>query len=237
MIPVKLTKRKSVLVIAAHPDDEVLGCGATMARHVARGDSVHVMILAEGITGRNMKRSQPRESNALTALSKCAKNANKILGVTSLVLERYPDNRLDSIDRLDIIKTIENRIAKIKPRVVYTHHGGDLNIDHRRVHEAVITACRPLPGYQTKEILFFEIPSSTEWQIPSHGNAFIPNWFVDVSNTLTLKLRALNAYAPELRAYPHPRSLQAVEHLARWRGASIGVQAAEAFMLGRKLVD
>ena len=228
---------KSVLVVAAHPDDEVLGCGATMARHVARGDSVHVLILAEGITSRNLKRGRRHESNALTDLSRCAKNANKILGVTSLVLERYPDNRLDSIDRLDIIKTIEKHIAKIRPRVIYTHHGADLNIDHRRVHEAVITACRPLPGHPTKEILFFEIPSSTEWQTPTQSNAFLPNWFVDVTDTLKLKLTALNAYAPELRAFPHPRSLKAVEHLARWRGANIGVQAAEAFMLGRKLVD
>ena len=228
---------KSVLVIAAHPDDEVLGCGGTMAKHAADGDSVHVLILAEGVTSRSEKRGLRRDERLLSALATCAKNANKILGAKSVVFERYPDNRLDSMDRLDIIITVKKHIENKKPRIIYTHHGADLNVDHRRVHEAVVTACRPLPGHHTRELLFFEVPSSTEWQIPMPGNAFLPNWFVDVSDSLKQKLKALEAYAPELRAYPHPRSLKAVEHLARWRGASIGVRAAEAFMLGRKLVE
>jgi LmbE family N-acetylglucosaminyl deacetylase len=119
--------------------------------------------------------------------------------------------------------------------VVYTHHAGDLNVDHQRVSQAVMTACRPQPGCAVKKIAFFEIPSSTEWQSPSSGPAFAPNWFVDISGTLDTKLKALKAYHGEIRPWPHARSYEAVEHLARWRGATVGCDAAEAFVIGRKI--
>ncbi len=142
---------------------------------------------------------------------------------------------MDSIPLLDIIRSIEGSIARIKPDTVLTHHAGDLNIDHRRVHEAVATACRPQLGHPVRTLLSFEVPSSTEWQLGASAPTFVPNWFEDITSTLERKLAALDAYEAELRAWPHPRSRQAVEHLARWRGATIGAQAAEAFMLGRQL--
>ena len=140
---------------------------------------------------------------------------------------------MDSVALLDVVKVVERHVARVAPRVVYTHHPSDLNVDHNVVHRAVLTACRPLPGSSVERILCFEVPSSSEWQALTAAPAFAPNWFNDVSATLPLKLKALLAYASEMHPFPHPRSLEAVEHLARWRGASAGFAAAEAFVLAR----
>ncbi len=227
----------TVLVIAAHPDDEVLGCGGTMARHAKSGDTVHVVILAEGITSRDQKSNRENKEKELSALGEAAHRANEILGVKTVELNDFPDNRMDSLARLDVVKVVEGFIDRFKPDIVYTHHGGDLNVDHRRVHEAVVTSCRPMPGNQgVRTLLFFEVASSTEWQPPGSASPFTPNWFVDISTTLELKLQALQAYESEMRPWPHSRSVKALEHLAQWRGASIGVEAAEAFELGRRLI-
>lgn len=223
----------NILVVAAHPDDEVLGCGGAIARHSAEGDAVHVLILAQGIASRTVADS----AEQLVRLRDAADKANKVLHVSSLTFKEFPDNRMDSVDRLDITKTVEEHICNLKPRVVYTHHAGDLNVDHRRTHEAVMTACRPLPGSQVATVLFFEVASSTEWQSPAPALVFAPNWFVDISKTLEMKKQALLAYQSEMRDWPHPRSIEAVEHLARWRGATVGVEAAEAFALGRNIIS
>ncbi len=135
---------QKVLVIAAHPDDEVLGCGGTIAKHVKNGDEVNVVILAEGLTSRDLKRNRKKRKNELSELSKIAEKANKLLGVKSLILHDFPDNRMDSLDCLEVIKKVEIYIEKFKPNIVYTHHSGDVNIDHRIIHEAVVTACWPI---------------------------------------------------------------------------------------------
>ena len=226
-----------VLIIAAHPDDEVLGCGATIARHTKAGDEVHVVILAEGVTSRDIVRARGKRTGELSELSKAAHLANDVLGVKSLSLHDFPDNRMDSLDLLDIVKVVEEKIRLIMPETLYTHHAGDVNIDHCRIHEAVVTATRPQPEQPVKTLLFFEIPSSTEWQPPGSAQPFVPDWFVDVSETISLKMQALAAYRSEMRPWPHSRSYEAVEHLARWRGATIGCEAAEAFKLGRKIIS
>lgn len=229
--------KNSVLVIAAHPDDEILGCGATMALHARRGDEVNVVILAEGVTSRDPRRDKEARHEDLAALHDTARRASRLLGVRSLMIHEFPDNRMDSLDHLDVVKVIEDFLDRFRPSVIYTHHRGDVNIDHRLIHAAVVTACRPAPGARrVQTLLFFEVPSSTEWQPPASGPTFAPDWFVDISGTLDLKLRALREYGPEMRAWPHPRSLEAVEHLARWRGAAIGTTAAEAFELGRHII-
>jgi len=227
---------KKVLVFAAHPDDEVLGCGATIAKHTMDGDEVYVVILAEGATSRDEKRDRGQWRSALSELAEAAHKAKEILGIISLVLHDFPDNRMDSVDLLDVVKTIESHIDKVRPEIVYTHHASDVNIDHRRIHEAVITACRPQPLQSVKTLLFFEVTSSTEWQTPGSAPPFLPNWFVDVSATLSTKQKALQAYSTEIRQWPHSRSIEAVEYLARWRGCSVGVEAAEAFVVGRNLL-
>lgn len=226
---------KKILVIAAHPDDEVLGCGATIAKHIAKGDQVHVLILAEGLTSRAIKRDRDLEKNALSDLAIAAKKANDILGVSSLELLNFPDNRMDGVDLLDVVKVVENFIDKYIPSRIYTHFHNDVNVDHRIVHNAVVTATRPLPGQAVKEVLTFEVMSSTEWQIT--GDRFRPNWFEKIDDYLSKKLEALHAYASEMRDWPHSRSYQAIEHLAKLRGATIGVEAAEAFELCRGIYE
>ncbi len=224
------------LVIAAHPDDEVLGCGATIARLADEGWAVHVVIMAEGSTSRNSKRDPDKHGKELSELSTCAEMANQILGVQSLKLIALPDNRMDAMELLDVVKIVEDEIEHHRPVIVLTHHAGDVNIDHLVVHDAVVTACRPQPGHQVKTLLFFEVPSSTEWRPAASKMQFTPDYFYDVTVFIEKKLAALNAYTPEMRAFPHPRSIEAVEYLARWRGATIGCAAAEAFMLGRTIV-
>jgi LmbE family N-acetylglucosaminyl deacetylase len=226
---------KTVLVVAAHPDDEVLGCGGTIAKHSKDGDDVHVVILAEGVTSRDDQRDRERRIDQLSSLSDDAHKANDLLSVRSLTLHDFPDNRMDSPDLLDIVKVVERHIGELRPEFVYTHHAGDANIDHRQINQAVVAACRPQPGHPVKTLLFFEVASSTEWQAAGSQPVFMPNWFVDVSETLELKLKALEVYASEMRDWPHARSIRALEHLSRWRGASIGVEAAEAFQLGRRI--
>jgi LmbE family N-acetylglucosaminyl deacetylase len=225
-----------VLVVAAHPDDEVLGCGGTIAHHSDAGDQVQVLIVAEGATSRQQQRDRNQATGELSALAQAAQQTGAILGAQGVELLDLPDNRLDSLDRLDLIKQIEERIVHHQPQVVYVHHAGDVNVDHRRLHEAVVTACRPTPGQPVRRLLSFEVASSTEWQPPGSALPFQPNWFVDISAQWSRKREALAAYASEMRPWPHARSLEALEHLARWRGAQVGVEAAEAFHLLRNIL-
>lgn len=224
---------KSILIIAAHLDDEVLGCGGTIAKLADQGAIIHVAFLADGVFSR--AGDIGAQQAELSARRAAAQNACRILGGESVFFGEFPDNRMDTVALIDIVKSIESLVAKYQPDTVLTHHAGDVNIDHQRTHEAVVTACRPQLGHPVKTLLCFEVPSSTEWQLPGSAPAFTPNWFMDISDTLDRKLAALDAYAAELRAWPHPRSRQGVEHLARWRGATVNANAAEAFMLGRQL--
>jgi LmbE family N-acetylglucosaminyl deacetylase len=226
---------QSILVVAAHPDDEVLGCGGTIARHADDGDLVRVLIVAEGATSRQGQRDRAQAVDELKSLAQAAQAACTILGAIDVELMDLPDNRLDSLDLLDLIKQIEERIDRHQPQVVYVHHAGDVNIDHRRLHEGVVTACRPVPGQPVKRLLSYEVASSTEWQPPGSGPTFNPNWFVDIASQWERKILALEAYASEMRPWPHARSIQSLEHLARWRGAQVGVEAAEAFCLLRQV--
>ncbi len=226
---------KIILVVVAHPDDEVLGCGASIAKWTASGSIVHVLIMAEGATSRSQVRDRRVKSKELLLLGKSAHSAGSILGVASVKLLDFPDNRMDSLDRLDVIKAIEIEIERIKPHTVVTHHCGDVNIDHRIIHEAVITACRPQPGHSVRLLLAFEVASSTEWQPAGSSVAFQPNWFENVAETFDCKIKALEFYQSEMREWPHPRSLENIENLARYRGSSIGCELSESFMLLRKI--
>lgn len=227
--------KQTVLIVAAHPDDELLGCAGTIARHAQHGDDVHVAILAEGSTSRDTQRDVLSRGAELSALERAAQTAGRILGVRSIVCHGLPDNRMDSVDLLDVVKIVEALVNEHRPSIVYSHHIGDVNVDHGLTHRAVYTACRPTPDHPVERFLTFETVSSTEWTPPGSAAAFSPNWYVDISSTLAQKLEALEAYESEMREWPHPRSLRAIEHLARWRGATVGVEAAEAFMLMRQV--
>ena len=226
---------KKILVVVAHPDDEVLGCGGTILRHAKAGDEVHILIMAEGLTSRDDKRDVAAHEEELKDLHANSQRVADKLGAKSVTLHNFPDNRMDGVELLDVVKVVEAMLDKVKPEVVYTHHAGDVNIDHRITHEAVITACRPLPGQCVRRLLLFETVSSTEWQIQTADKAFLPNWFVDITDVFEQKMKALRCYDSEMRPYPHSRSYEAVELLAKTRGFSIGTICAEAFMLGRNL--
>lgn len=204
-----------------------------MAKFSESGACVHVAFLADGVGARQEVVSP--SAGELTERRAAARTALNILGVNSFSFGDMPDNRLDTVPLLTIARAVEKLIAEHRPDTLFTHHCGDVNIDHRRIHEAVLAATRPQLGQLVRTLLFFEVASSTEWQTPGSAPVFAPNWFVDISATLDRKLRALDAYAAELRPWPHPRSRRGVEHLAHWRGATIGAEAAEAFVLGRQL--
>ncbi|WP_120716807.1 PIG-L deacetylase family protein [Tsuneonella amylolytica] len=226
----------TVLVVAAHPDDELLGCAGTLVRHVRAGDRVAIAILAEGATSRSSADGRDEHAAELERLRDAARAAAATIGAEPPEFFGLPDNRMDGEVLLDVVHRLEATVARVKPDIVYTHHRGDVNIDHDVTHRAVITACRPLPGHTVTRILAYETVSSTEWMSPASAPPFAPNWFVDISDALETKIAALRCYEAEMRPFPHPRSYQAVEHLARWRGASAGFKAAEAFMLVRQTV-
>lgn len=213
-----------VLVVAAHADDEALGCGGTIVRHVSEGDAVYVVFMADGVSSR-----LGVESTALGIRNSAAESAKEILGVRENFYLGLPDNRMDKIPLIDVVQQLESIIQRLKPNIIYTHHYGDLNIDHRITNQAVLTACRPQPGASVKEIYAFEVMSSTEWA--QHGkDPFTPNYFVDIGLALKVKLNALEAYASEMRVPPHSRSIEHLSILARHRGHCVGVSAAEAFV-------
>ena len=220
---------KNILVIAAHPDDELLGLGATLNKHILNGNQVSTFILGEGLTSRKSSRNSTSKSS-LNKLQKDALRANKTLGIENVIFGNLPDNRLDSMDRLEIIKRVESTIETLKPSIIYTHHEGDRNIDHRIIYDAVLTACRPLNYNPVKELITFETPSSTEWGF-MNSKSFNPNLFVDVTDQLNVKLKAFEEYSSEIRDFPHPRSLRALKAMAEKWGSAIGTEYAEAFRI------
>ncbi len=219
---------KSILIVAAHSDDEVIGCGGTIARHVIEGDFVYVIFIADGVSSRNNKNID------IIKRQNFSENAKKILGIHEIYNLGMPDNQLDKVPLLDIIKSLEKLFKRIKPSIVYTHHYGDLNIDHCITNKAVMTLCRPIPESSVKEIYSFEVLSSTEWAAP-YVNPFIPTHYVNIEFFLDKKINALKAYEDEMRPSPHSRSIDHCITLAHHRGNSIGINAAEAFMTIRTI--
>jgi LmbE family N-acetylglucosaminyl deacetylase len=223
-----------ILIVAAHPDDEVLGCGATAARLARAGHAVYISILGEGLTSRAHKPDEAARSK-LEGLNTCARRAAESLGARQLFLHQLPDNRFDTVALLDVVKIVEDLIADLSPEVIYTHHGGDLNLDHQITHRAVLTATRPSGGNPVREVYAFEIASSTEWSFQRLESPFRPNVFVDISATLDTKLAAMALYESEVRRFPHPRSGEALAAAARRWGSVAGCNAAEAFELIRSI--
>ncbi len=219
----------NILVVSAHPDDEVLGLGGTLARHVQQNHVVYPAIFADGSQVRYSE--EEREDLKGACVASCAE-----LGAQPPEFLGFPDQKLDTYSQIDLTKAIENLIIKYHCEVVYTHHFGDINRDHQLLHEATLVATRPKPGGIVKRVLSYSVPSSTEWAPFLSDRSFLPNWFVDISTTLRQKLRALTHYSSEIPPYPHPRSLEAVENQAKFWGSSVGFEYAEPFMLMRNLV-
>ncbi len=225
---------KKILIIAAHPDDEVLGCGGTAAKLTRNGYEAYTLILGEGKTSR-YNAEKKDFSSEIEELNNEILAANKIIGIKDVFIRNFPDNAFDSVPLLEIVKEIETIINQVKPDIIFTHHIGDMNIDHQITHKAVLTATRPMKDQCVKEIYAFEVPSSTEWNGFSKETAFIPNVFVDISNTINEKNQAMAKYSSELREYPHPRSLQHIRELAKVNGTKVGLDYSENFILIRKV--
>ena len=221
---------KQILIVAAHPDDEVLGCGGAIARHVKEGDSAHVLFLGDGVSSRSNSNNK-----LISARKESAVKACEVLGAAVVGFEKFPDNMFDSVPLLDIVRVVESAKKEINPQIIYTHHGGDLNIDHRITCQAVLTAFRPQPNEEFFEIRAFETNSSTEWSSSAIMPQFVPDTFVDISQYLDKLLNAYACYADEIREEPHARSLEALKIAALRRGREAGLQAAEAFMTLRRI--
>lgn len=226
---------RRVLTIAAHPDDEILGCGATMAAHAARGDSVSILILGEGLTSRAPTRDAADRAG-IPGLQRDAHRAAAAIGVSDVTLLDFPDNRFDSVALLDVVKAVEQARDRVRPDVVYVHHWGDLNIDHRVTFDAVMAAFRPLPEAGPVAVYAYEVPSATGWAGPSPAMTFIPSHYVSIGAALDRKIEAMEHYESERRTWPHPRAPDALRAWARYRGTQVGVDAAEAFVTVRTVV-
>jgi LmbE family N-acetylglucosaminyl deacetylase len=221
-------ERARIVVIAAHPDDELLGAGGTLARHVRAGDEVHAVVVADGAGSR-----YPVE--LVSTLEKQARRAAEAIGFTSLQLLSLPDQRLDTGPLIELTQTLEGVLDGIGPDTVYTHFPEDVNADHRLVAKCAWTACRPYARPQVRKFAVFETPSSTEWAWPMPGTEFQPSLFVDVTDTLETKIAAMECYETELRDYPHPRSSRALRERAAYWGSRIGRPAAEPFVVLREV--
>lgn len=223
---------KNILVIAAHPDDEILGCGGTIARLSKQGSIVNILILAEGITSRDKVRDRSKRQNQIESLRKQGKLASKDVGAKSITFLDYPDNRMDTVPLLNIVKDIEKNILKFKPDTIFTHFDNDMNIDHTITNKATLTAARPKPGSKVKKIYAYEIMSSTYYNPTAN---FIPNFHVNIDKFIKIKLQALKRYKGEMEKFPHPRSLEAISALSKFRGSNIGFNNAESFKLLREI--
>lgn len=223
-----MTRKNSIAAIVAHPDDEVLAFGGTLARHAGAGEAVHILIMATGVASRG-----GQSAAAIHRLRDEARKAARIIGAKSVEFGDFPDNKMDSAPLLEVVKSVEAFLARTTPTVVYTHHAGDINIDHGVVARAVLTACRPLPGSRIERVYAGEVLSSSEYADPDMR--FRPTTYVDIGRQIEKKAKALGCYKSELRPWPHPRSLEAVHHQAALRGTESGLNAAEALRLLREI--
>lgn len=224
----------TILVLAAHPDDEILGCGGTAARLSAEGHEVFFAIFGEGITSRYEARSEA-DGRLIEKLHADSRRAGEIVGAKDVFIHDFPDNRFDSVPLLDIVKKIETLVEKLKPHTVFTQHGGDLNVDHLQLFRATMTATRPMLGCPVKALYAYEVASSTEWAFGQFSPVFSGQLFYDISGTLEKKIEAMQVYESESRVFPHPRSPDALRAIARRWGTVVGLASAEAFSVVREI--
>lgn len=224
---------KDILVIVAHPDDEVLGMGGTIAKLSDKGHRVYVLIVTDGSTSQYAGRDDLEK--ILAEKHRETLEAAKIMGVEEVIFGDLPDMKLDTVAHTDVNKLIESAVEKVNPHIIYTHFYGDINMDHKHVYNSVMVAARPMPQRKLKEIYCFDVPSSTEWSPQLTNTVFMPNYFVDITKTASKKYQAMAKYSTELRDYPHPRSIDYLKQTDTANGLKVGLLKAESFMLLRKI--
>ena len=220
-----------VLVIAAHPDDEILGLGGTIAKHTSEGDEVHILMVTEGSSTQYKDRPEMIDQKRNEIL-----NVKDILDIAKIHFVNLPDMKLDTLANIDVNQPITKAINELRPEIVYTHFYGDVNKDHRVIFESTMVAVRPSADCSVKKVICYHTPSSTEWNIQQGHTAFLPNMYVDITRFLDKKLKAFQQYKSEIRKYPHPRSPEALKIHAQYWGSHIGTEAAEAFMIVREII-
>lgn len=230
-------RNKRILVVVAHPDDELLGLGGTINRLVRDfGCVVRALILGEGITSRSETRNPKEWKEELKIHKQNIESARKIIGYESVSTYDFPDNRFDTVALLDLIKVVEKEKNEFQPEAIFTHHGGDLNIDHRRTFESVMTAARPMQHEQVSTIVTFETPSGTEWQASRDPGNFRPNVWIELTElNLKAKIDAMECYHFEKRKFPHPRSSESLRCITQKNGIDAGLAMAERFEIIRKI--
>lgn len=219
-----------ILVIATHPDDEVLGCGGTMARSASKGDEVHVLVVTRGIP-------ELYPAEFIEKIRAELHEAHNVLKVTQAHFLDFPAPKMDTVPQHELADGIKNIIEEIGPQTIYLPHGGDIHVDHRAVYLATLVAARPMDSSMVRQLLCYETLSETEWAPPTRDSMFIPTVFVNIADHLETKLKAMSCYRSQLRSSPHPRSLETIRSLAQYRGATVGYPAAEAFSLIRQTID
>ena len=230
-------KDKKILIVVAHPDDEILGLGATMHKIIRETNcETRVVILGEGITSRSDNRDTELWKKELQIHRSNIESATATIGYGNVSVYDFPDNRFDSVDLLDLVKTIEKEKQDFNPDIIFTHHGGDVNIDHQMTFQAVNTACRPMEQENVRSIITFETASGTEWIASTDPRKFVPNFYFSIEKEdLDAKIKAMESYEFEKRPYPHPRSPEALEIIAKRWGTVVGTRMAEAFCVVRHI--
>lgn len=225
-----MKQNKKILVVASHPDDEVLGCGGTLIKYSKMDYQIKVIFMTNGVSSRSKKKKEEILKRKKAALKSC-----KILGASKPKFFDFKDNQMDSVPLLKIVKKIEKEIFTFKPLIIFTHFDGDLNIDHEITSRATVTACRPMTKNPVKNLYMFYVPSSTEWNFKKNKKNFVPNWFEDISKSDKQKKLALNCYKMEMRKWPHPRSLKNIANLQEVFASEVGQKKTESFILYRGL--
>ena len=223
-----------VLIIAAHPDDEVLGMGGTISKYTSQGIEVNLLIVTDGSS------SQCSQRHDIDSIIAAKKNETRkcadLLGINKIFYGNLPDMKLDATPHIEINRVIEGVIDEVKPSIVYTHFSGDVNKDHGCVYESTLVACRPVQNQCVKKLFSYSVPSSTEWNIQNENSVFTPNWYEDISGKhAEIKYNAFSCYETEVRPYPHPRSIEYLRILDSAEGLKVGLQAAESFILLRSI--
>lgn len=222
--------KKRVLLIVAHSDDETFGCGGLIKKLSLNKNTINVVSFTNGVGSRSRNNQKEIKKRKISSIK-----ASKILGFKWLAQYDYPDNQLDKISLLELIKIIESHKKKFQPHIVLTHNFSDLNIDHRRIAEATLTAFRPEPKEKLEQLITFEIPSATDFRVLKNKKNFLPNYFLNIEKFLKFKIRAIQCYKHELKKYPHSRSVKGIKNLNRIRGNQSGLNYAEAFEIVRKI--